>query len=288
MRNCFVPGCDQYHKGSKEKRAMFNVPIKYPELLEQWRQALPKHRPLKEFDRVCEAHFSEDDILRYWEHTINGVVERMLRAKPSLKPTAVPNCFQPEISDRLVSKIQETTDQLSPSVKKAKRKALDIEEGVRKRKSSPSKNLVIAEESNEEAEENYQPPGGNEPSVVIQMEEEILGPVSETVHPKFEVIYDDVYEVELPSVLWGIHRDPEKKFICFTEFSQHTMSCSKYLYLDQVLDFRMAVGQRVTKRGTLDDPTTETITELLRSLDGIKIRKVIIKGSSSLNQTDLE
>lgn len=48
------------------------------------------HRPFKEFDRVCEQHFREEDILRYWEHNINGKIERIERNKQSLKPNSVP------------------------------------------------------------------------------------------------------------------------------------------------------------------------------------------------------
>ena len=61
-------------------------------LFHQWQEVLPKHRPLKEFDRVCENHFQEEDILRAWEHTINGKKERMERKKPALKSKAVP-CY---------------------------------------------------------------------------------------------------------------------------------------------------------------------------------------------------
>lgn len=101
-------------------------------------------------------------------------------------------------------------------------------------------------------------------------------------HPDFETLYDEVYEVELPSTLWGIHRDLEKTFIAFTEFSKDSMNVRKYLYIDQSLQYRMAVGQRTMKSGTLPTASTEAITELLTKLEEIKVRKVIIKGSSSV------
>ncbi|XP_062536724.1 uncharacterized protein LOC134205473 [Armigeres subalbatus] len=101
-------------------------------------------------------------------------------------------------------------------------------------------------------------------------------------HTDFEALYDEVYEVELPSTLWGIHRDVEKTFICFSEFSKDTMNVRKYLFIDRYLQYRMAVGQRVMKHGTLPTGSTESISDLLTKLDDVRIRKVIIKGSSSV------
>lgn len=114
------------------------------------------------------------------------------------------------------------------------------------------------------------------------VEQNIVIEVTQLIHPEFETLFDDVYEVELPSTLWGIHRDLEKTFICFSEFSKDTMNVRKYFFIDRYLQYRMAVGQRVMKRGTLPNGSTESISELLNKLDEVKIRKVIIKGSSSV------
>lgn len=101
-------------------------------------------------------------------------------------------------------------------------------------------------------------------------------------HPDFETLFDEVYEVELPSTLWGIHRDLDRTFIAFTEFSKDSMNVRKYLFIDQSLQYRMSVGQRTMQSGILPAASTEAITELLTKLDEIKVRKVIIKGSSSV------
>ncbi|EAT47268.1 AAEL001600-PB [Aedes aegypti] len=274
MRNCVVPKCD-YKNKHNPKRAMFNVPIKDPDLLKQWQAVLPVRRPLKEFDRVCDQHFREEDILRYWEHTINGTVERMERHKPALKPNSVPVFGQTEEEDEEEQRRVETVE----TPRKRKERNYRSPEKVRKMKLTEDQqaveNLTIAE-----------PTQAFDSSTVHlsieNLEESVPVQVEQLSHPDFDTLYDEVYEVELPSTLWGIHRDVQRTFIAFTEFSKQTMNVRKYLFIDRYLQYRMAVGQRVMKRGTLSSGLIESVTELLSKLDEIKIRKVIIKGSSSI------
>lgn len=80
MRNCFVPQCDAKNKNSG-KRMMFlppkvklNLKKKFKLILINkfqdeaifniWVEVLPKKRPFKKIDRVCEHHFDESDIIK--------------------------------------------------------------------------------------------------------------------------------------------------------------------------------------------------------------------------------
>lgn len=255
---------------------MFVVPSKNPELFRQWQQILPQyHRQLKPNDRICERHFREEDIVRYWQHTINGQTELIPRDKPTLKPGALPVYDHEEA----LAQIREAEAQPARKRSPAKRKQASSVQTD----SGATKIISIAEIV----------PDTIETSAVESSVHKINGTIGGMAvehnitievlaHPDFETLYDEVYEVELPSTLWGIHRDMERTFISFTEFSKDSMSSRKYLYIDQTLHYRMAVGQRIMKTGTLCAASTEAITELLAKLDEIKVRKVIIKGSSSL------
>lgn len=43
---------------------------------------------------------------------------------------------------------------------------------------------------------------------------------SEDKSAKFEELYDAAFDVTLPSMLWGIHRCPKRKFVVFSKFSE--------------------------------------------------------------------
>lgn len=282
MRNCFVPKCDALAKNAS--RTMFKAPWKDPDLFLQWQQILPSHhRLLKKHDRVCERHFRAEDIVRYWQHTINGQTEVMLRDKPLLKQGSLPVYDHQE----MLAKIQEA-DINQP------REAGVPRSPVRRKQRDGSGSRPAKKAKTEEATSvNHEPQTTFESAVVESAVHKINGSIDGhavehniiievLAHPDFESLYDEVYEVELPTTLWGIHRDLEKTFIAFTEFSKDSMSVRKYLYIDQSLQYRMAVGQRIMKSGTLASASTEAITELLTKLDDIKVRKVIIRGSSSV------
>ncbi|XP_058442674.1 uncharacterized protein LOC131425098 isoform X2 [Malaya genurostris] len=278
MRNCFIPKCDLLNKNNP-KRAMFNVPIKDPVLLKQWEAVLPKHRPLKEFDRVCENHFAEDDILRYWEHTINGQVERMERKKPALRSNAVP-CY----IETAESAFYENLVILNRTAKIKRKQCVKAHNANKKKKMEQMEDNQSVTKNNE-AEKGNLDVGNiqNKDKVDDEVVEQSVSiEVTQLATSEFEALYDDVYEVELPSTLWGIHRDLEKTFITFTEFNKDSMNIRKYLYIDQQLQYRMVVGQRIMKKGTLENVSTEALSELLSTLDKIRVQKVIIKGSSSV------
>uniref|UniRef100_A0A1Q3F1F7 THAP-type domain-containing protein n=1 Tax=Culex tarsalis TaxID=7177 RepID=A0A1Q3F1F7_CULTA len=280
MRNCFVPKCDAISRNPS--RTMFVVPRKDPDLFRQWQEILPQdRRPLKLNDRVCERHFREEDILRYWQHTINGQQEIILRDKPSLKPRALPVYDHQEMLALIAEAEAQPKEQKLVQMSPGKRKRKNVEETdagpVKHAKTENIQTSSSASDSSVVESAVHKINGTIEGHAV---EHNII--IEVLAHPDFETLYDEVYEVELPTTLWGIHRDLERTFIAFTEFSKDSMNVRKYLYIDQSLQYRMTVGQRTMKSGTLPAASTEAITELLTKLDEIKVRKVIIKGSSSV------
>lgn len=83
----------------------------------------------------------------------------------------------------------------------------------------------------------------------------------------FESIYDDIYEVVLPNTLWGIHRDPDRRFIVFSEFDASIMNTAKLLHISDSLEMKAFIYNteiQITKRGDL---SIEILTDALSELD---------------------
>ncbi|XP_050073030.1 uncharacterized protein LOC126561129 [Anopheles maculipalpis] len=240
MRNCYVYQCDRQHKNDS-KRTMFNVP-KDPKKFEEWRLALPKHRPLRPHDRVCEKHFKPTDIQRAWTYHIEGKTKKLLRMIPVLLPDAIPSIFNVVKPD-----------------------AGTVATGKKRRKKSPERSeeenvIVVVESTSQPVEE----PVDREQSMVIFIEEsesmdvnkpdvvtpsengaveslgtEMDGGEKETI---FEELYDNIFEVELPSTLWGVHREPDRAYVAFSRFGwcqrDGNMSRSVSLLIDSALEVR--------------------------------------------------
>uniref|UniRef100_A0A182QT72 THAP-type domain-containing protein n=1 Tax=Anopheles farauti TaxID=69004 RepID=A0A182QT72_9DIPT len=248
MRNCFVFQCDRRHRDSP-KRAMFNTP-KDPEKFEQWRKALPNYRPLKPHDRVCEKHFKPTDILRDWTYNIEGKTEKLPRAKPVLQPDAVPCYIEP-------------TD----AVKGSKRGRKTLETGTAKLRAAAAKNSVTVVIESSEAEESSgthekeqavlivledvpcegreetkeeQPVKPNDNVVVLSLEEDEI--LQRDII--FEELYDNIFEVELPCTLWGVHREPDRKYVAFSRLEWSDTGEMKQTSL--VIDCTLKCNARVT------------------------------------------
>ncbi|KFB50727.1 AGAP005534-PA-like protein [Anopheles sinensis] len=181
MRNCFVYKCDWKHRHNP-KRAMFVLP-KDPEKFKLWSDVLPKHRRLTHSDRVCEKHFDPADIVRDWLHVIQGETKKLQRSKPYLRRDAVPRHF--DLSEA----------ELDAIARKSKRMSVKPERKV------------------EPVEQNLQIETPTEPNPPPQCE------LNESeASAIFEDIYENIFEIELPSTVWGVHRDPERQYIAFTRF----------------------------------------------------------------------
>ncbi|XP_075733761.1 uncharacterized protein F13E9.13, mitochondrial-like isoform X3 [Rhipicephalus microplus] len=73
--HCFAPGCSSgYVSARKSGRqvSLFSVP-KDPERFKAWQRAVPRaDKPLEATSVLCELHFDEQYLVRFFTHTING------------------------------------------------------------------------------------------------------------------------------------------------------------------------------------------------------------------------
>uniref|UniRef100_A0A1B0D519 Uncharacterized protein n=1 Tax=Phlebotomus papatasi TaxID=29031 RepID=A0A1B0D519_PHLPP len=210
MRNCFVPFCDMQCK-DMEKRMMF-LPPKDEETFAKWKENLPKKRPFKRNDRVCERHFHPEDIVKTWEHVINGQVFHLERGKPRLKQFAVPTLNFPnddEIRDRKPRKRSSNEGSSGREVKKQRKQVVEIlemsEKDISLIKEEQEAELAAIENSNEEKKK------------------------------AFECLLEEIHDVILPSMLWGIHRDPNQEYFAFTFFDEGRMATTKIVHVDSNL-----------------------------------------------------
>ncbi|KAH7936704.1 hypothetical protein HPB49_003135 [Dermacentor silvarum] len=95
QRHCFAPGCTTGYVSLRQqgqKVSLFSVP-KDPALFEAWRRAIPCADKSDAKSVLCERHFDEQYIERFFMHVINGETVQILRERPVLKLDAVPTAF---------------------------------------------------------------------------------------------------------------------------------------------------------------------------------------------------
>ena len=67
MVKCCVVFCTSGYKNNKENVSKFAAP-RDPELRKKWAKAIPRQNfVLTDSTYVCEKHFNESDIIRYWQ-----------------------------------------------------------------------------------------------------------------------------------------------------------------------------------------------------------------------------
>lgn len=256
MRNCFVTGCDNYCKqNSMVQRKMFLAP---KDMLEKWEAVLKTNkRPLNKSDRVCERHFDRADIIEFWESTINGRLHLTPRDKPKLRDSVVPSKNLSPLAPQQISA-------KNPTVKPAqKRKAVTRQESIRENKLlkllTDDTNDIIDQLNVDIPEDTANLFSQNTHQIILETPEttnklhelyesaiQQISELSEEDKAKnlanFETLYDEAFDVELPNLLWGIHRDPERKFIAFTAMSVELMNVSKVLIVYEQLSYELKVN----------------------------------------------
>lgn len=83
----------------------------------------------------------------------------------------------------------------------------------------------------------------------------------------FDSVYDDVYEIVLPTTLWGIHRDPDRKYITFTKFDIDKMACSKILHVNNDFEIKISIDGVLKKAANMDIVSVDILTDHLNELD---------------------
>jgi len=114
-KNCFIPQCREGYKSHIKKNKLNGVKqktlFKAPKdtfLLEKWAESIPRSdRKLRPgIDNVCEKHFDESQIERYFETKMpDGSVHLIERERILLKKNAIPSIF-PDLPQYMTTKKQ--------------------------------------------------------------------------------------------------------------------------------------------------------------------------------------
>lgn len=124
----------------------------------------------------------------------------------------------------------------------------------------------------------------------LEIHEDLDMSVTE-INEEFEMLYDEVFEVTLPSTLWAIQRfvvfshifyknkvnqfyscrDPEKKFIVFSCFDEKCMGNLKTIFLDNKNISKLFIRQKCVLEDKIEVFTTEHINNLLEEMDSYKV-----------------
>ncbi|XP_035210186.1 uncharacterized protein LOC118184592 [Stegodyphus dumicola] len=91
-RKCFVPGCISGHQNAT-KASLFKVPKDEKLRRERAKRISRGDTELSIHHSVCELHFEEHFIEKFYHHIVNGEEIKIPRGKPLLKPEAIPSIF---------------------------------------------------------------------------------------------------------------------------------------------------------------------------------------------------
>lgn len=81
----------------------------------------------------------------------------------------------------------------------------------------------------------------------------------------FNMVYDDIPDVELPNTLWGVHRDPEdRRYIAFTMFDAQEMRCSVAVKISDTFELNVFANGVRKPSDTLNELSLDSIAKLLR------------------------
>ncbi|KAL5277423.1 hypothetical protein ACFFRR_002578 [Megaselia abdita] len=234
MRSCFIPLCDNVNKAEK-KRKFFVASSKR---LGRWQEILKKHhtKVFKETDKLCELHFNEEDIDTKFSTVIKGQIVEIDRLRPKLKDNANPckNLFYEKEDNVLEEKSQETKTPEKPKLKKIK---------VKKTKKDNSETETASE----------------------------VADTSKDVSTDFLNLYEEIYEVLLPSTLWAVFRCPNKEFISFAYMNPSDFKVNKQIVLRRTGNYKVTLYEEMVReiQLTSDKITSEFLSKDIEEIDSI-------------------
>lgn len=111
----------------------------------------------------------------------------------------------------------------------------------------------------------------NECEIEIQLTPE----QQEKMKAAFDDLYEEAFDVTLPSLLWGIHRCPDRKFIVFSEFNPNTMTCAKILHISDTFCCKTYVNSELNSAKILEIThlATDYVSVMLDELEGVSIAR---------------
>lgn len=242
QRHCFAPGCTSGYVSSREqgqRASLFSVP-KDPALFEAWQRAVPRaDKSLDVKSALCELHFDEQFIERFYTHVINGETVQIPRGKPVLKSDAVPTIF-PNVPAYLSKKV--------PKKRTSRTSTCGLPSKIRRQEPSTSACEETAGSYSTESDSN-QIPVPNVPAI------------------------PDVRKCGLPSAYWARHliagADNATVFtVCALDGDKLTID--KYVLMTSDENKLQATAfVQATKIKTLDITDIEMAEELLRDVDSM-------------------
>jgi pentatricopeptide repeat protein len=219
-------------------------------------------------DKVCDQHFQPEDIELTWDHTINGVIVQMARSKPRLKRYAIPVLNFP--TDATCWALSNGV-QARPYIRKKPR--------IKNKTAEPEQPAPV-------------PPtiegGGAQSSDSILVEMIDYADIAEKANGEeeattdsnadFDGLFDDIFEVVLPSTLWGFHRDPARQFIAFSEFSSKYMAVLKTVTIDVKFQYKFCLRSSTVLSGIVKSGDPEEVSRLLAEMDEYKVCAKYLEG----------
>ncbi|XP_063704359.1 uncharacterized protein LOC134833831 [Culicoides brevitarsis] len=268
MKSCYIANCDK-SCDFDNSRSLFMVPTA-PEAIALWKAVVPENRrPLTKGDKLCHRHFQESDIERYFEHTINGETFQMLRDRPRLSKTAVPS-----LNLHIVLGEKDSTkrkdDRQNPAKKKKNQITEEDIQSISKSNGSienKTENIIIEfEKTNAKFTRATEGKSANCTSNVKESCEKI----NQQKRKDFEALYEEVFAVQLPSQLWGIHRCPEMRFIAFSRFDAESLRTDLVVYISDLWEYTVSFKGLNVKQKCLSAMTEDSITVLLDEVDSAR------------------
>lgn len=235
-------------------------------MFDAWKSRLANKREFKSHDRICERHFAPEDIIEYWENNINGEIHRTKRDKPKLRENALPTLHLPSWSDFSTSTAETQKKKIEILSNKIiqKRKIQTDEKNSKKVR----KILVISPVKNSSTmdEETIEKIEAEEIQFALMTNES--EEQNEKKFEAFENLYDEAFDVTLPNTLWGIHRDPERKFLIFSSFNGDSMTFDKYLHINSELKCKILRNfETHEEKVEIENCTTDFVSEWLEKIE---------------------
>lgn len=298
MKTCFIKNCDRSCKFDS-RRSLFTIPkvnfnsklplvsLNHRHLLpffqsdplrSQWLDAIPQDkRPIRPSDRICCRHFNEDDIDRYWCHTVNGDLVKMMRDRPILKKDAVPSQnliidFDRPKRKKVYTSGDEaattaaTTTTTEPSKKSKKEVALFAVSMVPTTEPEAENTMLNLLKGDDMTVKDYDIEIVKEPLQIKDGDAELQ---LELKKDAFEVFYDEIFDVTLPSPLWGLHRDPDGTFAVFSKVSFDKLQLDRAVRVNDNWEYVVKVGESTIRSDTLKTLDPDAVAKLLDEVDEI-------------------
>lgn len=240
----------------------------------EWKRRLPNKRTLKAHDRVCERHFEDDMIVKFWETNINGVKHLTPRDKPKLIENAIPIRNMTHKGESLEQSDDDLLKKPKPKIEILSQKIFvslkrDAKEKIEFK--SPKKLKTVLDDAEAISELTPEEEKKSEKSPIKENTQE----QDAEKLAQFEILYDEAFDVTLPSLLWGIHRDPDRKFLAFSEFDNSSMTTVKLLHISDSFTCKTFVNRKLmTTKTLLSNMTTDGISDLLDELDKVPLSSV--------------